>query len=139
MSDQTDNELSEDALIALLEAMPRESAPPDLALRMNAAYARATAPSWVPGAAFAGFGALLLLLATLLLSSSLADVITMLSAWAVAVRALLQVGLEVGLTALSRPSGIGLLAGQAVMLIAGIGILARLMRMTAPQAEGQRA
>jgi hypothetical protein len=131
---------AEQGLTAWLATVPQPIAPEGFLACVTRAYSveMSRRTYRAPVLAFSGIAAMLLPL-TVLALSAWTDILASLSSWAVAVRALGVVGVGLMRTVSSPSSpGLTLIALQAALLMAGLGILARLMWMTSPGPEAAR-
>lgn len=130
---------SEQGLTSWLATVPQPVAPEGFLERVTDAYATELGHKTyrAPVLALGGIAAMLIPV-TLLALSAWTDVLARLMSWAVAVKALGEVGFGL-MRALGSPSSLGmtLVVTQVLLLLGGLGVLARLMWVTNP--AGQEA
>lgn len=126
--------VAEQGLTNWLTTVPQPVAPDNFMMRLDQAFVHHTRGQTERTPIYALMGvAALLLPALVVVASAWSDVLARLSSWVVALRALTEVGYDVMHSAGSPQSpGLMLVAIQAAMLIAGVGVLTRLMWVTAP-------
>ncbi len=128
---------AEQGLTEWLATVPQPLAPADFLARVTNAYVFALGRQSyrAPLLAFGGIAAMLLPLALLALSAW-TNTVASLSSWVVALRALGEVTLSLMRTVGSPSSpGATLIAVQVALLLGALGVLARLMWMTAPTTQ----